>query len=273
MKALRMTTPEALEKVVEQVAQSKKYRHVAPSFIRRIAAAALHSHPKLKDAVKATKNKLHQVAGAYLDNPPPYAKWQAELEHSDDVQATCRRMMQAHASTRERLSILEDFYTAVFNDIGTVNSVLDLACGLNPLAAPWMKLAPNATYIAHDLYSDMMEFLQNALPHLGLEHVTARAADIATLDVYPVVDVAVIFKTLPVLEQSEKDSASKLLQRINAKTLVVSYPSASLGGRRKGMAAQYTAQFETLMAQIGGVIIKRLDFHNEIVFLASIQSP
>ena len=39
---------------------------------------------------------------------------------------------------------------------GQPKVILDLACGLNPLAAAWMPLAPGATYHAVDVYQDMV---------------------------------------------------------------------------------------------------------------------
>ena len=36
----------------------------------------------MKDAIKATKNKLHQVGGAYLDRTPDYQRWLDELSAS-----------------------------------------------------------------------------------------------------------------------------------------------------------------------------------------------
>ena len=47
--------------------------------------------------------------------------------------------------------------------------MLDVACGLNPLAIPWMNLAPNATYHAIDIYEDMMRFLGKAVNLLGVQ--------------------------------------------------------------------------------------------------------
>ena len=48
--------------------------------------------------------------------------------------------MGYHSSTRERLPILEQFYARALADIPPARVVLDLACGLNPLALAWMPL-------------------------------------------------------------------------------------------------------------------------------------
>ena len=67
--------------------------------------------------------------------------------------------MSLHASTRERLPILDGFYSTVLAALPAPRRVLDIACGLNPLASSWMPLAPDVTYTAYDIYSDMMQFI------------------------------------------------------------------------------------------------------------------
>jgi 16S rRNA (guanine(1405)-N(7))-methyltransferase len=126
----------ALEQVVQAVRASAKYRAVDESFVRRVASLELGKRKDWKEAVKATKNKLHQVGGAYQDpGGMEYRRWLGELEKIDvrqepeALRELCRRMMGRHASTRERLAALDDFYRAALGPLGPIHSVLDLACG------------------------------------------------------------------------------------------------------------------------------------------------
>src|SRR5690242_9531002 len=68
-----------LEDLISAVQAGPKYRHVSADLIRRLGAKELAARRNLKEAVKATKNALHQVAGAYLDGKFPYADWLEEL--------------------------------------------------------------------------------------------------------------------------------------------------------------------------------------------------
>jgi len=61
------------------------------------------------------------------------------------------------------------------------------------------------------------------------------------------VQAALLLKTIPCLEQLQKGIGSRLLEGINAETLVVTYPAASLGGRNKGMRKTYADQFAELI--------------------------
>jgi 16S rRNA (guanine(1405)-N(7))-methyltransferase len=143
--------------------------------------------------------------------------------------------------------------------------VLDLACGFNPLALPWMPLAQSVEYYAYDIYKGMTDFLDK---FLSLIHVQgqARACDIIQSCPTVAVDVAFILKALPCLEQIDKTVSSELLKRINAQYIVVSFPVHSLGGRARGMEVNYEVRFRALVEHTNWSI-KRFDFPTELAFL------
>jgi 16S rRNA (guanine(1405)-N(7))-methyltransferase len=258
-----------VEELVRAVQSSAKYRFVNPALIARIGAAELAKGRKFKEAVKAAKNKLHQVGGAYLSNPPHYREWLERLaEVQDDPRAlknACREMMALHASTRERLSILDEFYETLFDELAPVGSVLDAACGLNPLAIPWMGLGPGARYYACDIYSDLVDFVGAFMGLLPVEG-QASLCDVAGEAPDREVDLALVLKTIPCLEQIDKQAGERLLDGLRAKYLLVSFPARSLGGRSKGMVENYEDRFKQL-ADGRGWHIRRFEFETELVFL------
>lgn len=264
----RFSMDEQLERLITEVLKGSKYRAVTPDLIRVVGAQELAARRSFKDAVKATRGRLHQVAGAFLDRAPRYEAWLDELRSAPDsatLRETCRVIMASHASTRERLPQLEAFYAGVFAALPPVSSLLDAACGLNPLATPWMTLAPGARYMACDLYADMCAFIGAALPILGL---TGEAAvwDLAASVPPWEVDVALVLKTLPVLEHTRRGAGRDLLRGLAARHLVVSFPTRSLGGRDVGMAATYRGQIEAI-ATGEGWAYATLNLANEIVFI------
>jgi 16S rRNA (guanine(1405)-N(7))-methyltransferase len=120
-----------LESVVAAVASSKKYRSVCADTIRRIAEREMTTHNDMKKAVKATKRRLHQSYGAFeqsFDYEAAYRLLEAayRIGSQDVVQAACREVMGQHASTRERMPILDQFYPAIFQITGRPASILDL---------------------------------------------------------------------------------------------------------------------------------------------------
>jgi 16S rRNA (guanine(1405)-N(7))-methyltransferase len=262
-----MSTPPDLARLVAAVQASAKYRQVAPGLIAAIGAAELDKGRSWKEAVKATKNKLHQVAGAYLPERPAYARWLAELSAAAtpaEQAAVCRAILAQHASTRERLPTLDTFYATIFAGLPPITSLLDLACGLNPLARPWMPLSPEAMYYACDILADEVDFLNACLARLGQRGAVLVCDLVAGAPIQPA-DVALLLKTLPCLEQIDKAIGPRLLRQVQAPVVVVSYPAHSLGGRSKGMVASYAAQFAVLAAGQPWQVT-RFDFPNELVF-------
>jgi 16S rRNA (guanine(1405)-N(7))-methyltransferase len=260
-----------IDKLVAAIRKSAKYRRVCEDVVRGVGERELAKGRRLKEAVKATKKKLHQVGGAYLEGRMDYADWLDDLRaasgNSEDFRRTCFRIMGHHSSTRERLEVIDGFYGTVLFDLPPVRSVLDLACGFNPLAIPWMGLPDGATYYACDIYEDMIEFLQ-AVMQLTPVRGQAVACDVLRSCPKPRVDLALVLKSIPCLEQIDKSAGAQLLDGIDADYLLVSFPVHSLGGRDKGMPTNYEARFRELVAGKDWAI-KRFAFATELAYLIS----
>ncbi|VAW42345.1 hypothetical protein MNBD_CHLOROFLEXI01-3678 [hydrothermal vent metagenome] len=258
-----------LDLLVKQILASSKYQQIAPDLVRRIGAQELNKRPSLKTAIKSTKNKLHQVGGAYRRTQLDYEKGVARLRETSAFpqafRATCQTLMKTHASTRERLPILNDFYQTVLADLPAIDTVLDVACGLNPLAWPWLPLAPTVQYTAVDIYADMLHFIQQFFAIAGVNG-RIQQRDVIGNPPTEQTDLILLLKTLPCLEQVDKTAVSHLLNALNGRYLLISYPTQSLSGRSKGMVDYYTQQFEQL-ANGRSWQIKRFEFATELAFL------
>jgi 16S rRNA (guanine(1405)-N(7))-methyltransferase len=266
---------DAIHEIVESVLASRKYQTVAPDLIRAIAANELAKGRSRKDAVKATKNQLHQSAAAYQTGRMDYDAWLADLRRSGDLQSApfrtqLRTILAHHASTAERLPILDDFYRSIFAELPPLNSILDIACGLNPLTIPWMNLPTHSFYYACDIYGDQICFLNDFFGLIGIQG-QAEVRNVITQPPGQRVDLALVLKTIPCLEQVDRSAGVHLLNALNARYLLVSFPVRSLGGRAKGMAATYEAHFESLAAGRDWSI-KRFEFDGELAFLVTTGS-
>jgi len=263
----------SLDELASAVLTGSRYRHMDPGLVRRIGAQELAKGRGLKEAVKATRSKLHQVGGAYQEQPIAYEKALAGLEtlphdlNHPDVQAFCQQMMRQHASTRERLPVLPEFYAAALEPVGPVHSVLDLACGLNPLAAPWMPRAADFSYFACDIYLDLADFLTRFFAQMGVPG-EASVCDLLQGAPAQPVQLALLLKTLPCLEQVDKAVTPRLLASIQAEHILISFPARSLGGRSKGMPQNYEAHFLPLIS-LPGRTVRRFEFSSELAYLVS----
>jgi 16S rRNA (guanine(1405)-N(7))-methyltransferase len=265
---------EPIDALVEAVQQSAKYGDLCPKLIRRLGQRELTIRRTLKEAIKETKNALHQATGAYLGAKPRYASWlqaleQAQTEGDDALRAVCLRVLGTHASTRERLPFLSEFYATLFADLPPVRSLLDVGCGFHPLALLWMPVErANLRYSGCELSASLTKFLQSAVGLFGVagQFETIDAMTFSALEsLSEPVDVALVLKLIPVLEQSEKGAGARLLRVLPARTLIVSYPTRSLGGRGKGMSEHYEAQFRAL-ANAENWHVTRYLFPTELCF-------
>jgi len=82
------------------------------------------------------------------------------------------------------------------------------------------------------------------------------------------VDVALVLKAIPCLEQLDKHAGRILLDTIRARHVVVSFPTRTVGGRSIGMRSHYEAHFKELIAG-RDVNVKRYEFENELVIVVS----
>ncbi|HOC23175.1 MAG TPA: hypothetical protein PKH38_02690 [Anaerolineaceae bacterium] len=260
--------PEELSQLIRSVQQSPKYAQIAPSLVERIAREELQKRSNFAESVKAVRSRLHQLTGAYLPAKVDYAQWSALFrDPAQDKHELCQRMLRLHASTAERLPFLKDFYATCLASISPVHSILDLACGLNPLALPWMPLAEDCTYLACDVLQPMIDFL-NAFFESYRINGQAFACDLTSCIPNEHVQVAFLLKTLPLLDQIDKTLSRRLLEGIQAEHILVSYPAKSLGGRSKGMPANYTTAFYRLIEGLN-FKVEAFTFPTEIAFLLS----
>ncbi|HEY3340862.1 MAG TPA: 16S rRNA methyltransferase [Anaerolineae bacterium] len=272
MRATAESPTAQLDRLAAEVKTSAKYRYVCDDLVRSLGAQELGKRD-YRDAVKAVKNKLHQVGGAYLDHAPPYATWLMELQAAqangpEALRAVCSRMMGLHASTRERLPILQPFYADILGALPPIHSVLDVACGFNPLAIPWMPLAPQATYTAIDIYADLMDFLAKAIDLCGPHPVTLARSVLNDFPEMEPCDLALLLKAIPCLEQVDRTAGARLLDQIQARYLLISFPVHSLGGRSKGMASSYESHFSELVKGKPWSI-RKFVFATELAFLVT----
>jgi 16S rRNA (guanine(1405)-N(7))-methyltransferase len=267
-----------LDRIAAAVATSKKYRSICADTIRRIAERELASRGNVKAAAKATKRRLHQVYGAFEQDFNYEAAYQQlrdayELDSDDEIRAACRHVMGQHSSTRERLPILDQFYTDIFEITGQPSLLLDLGCGLNPLALPWIDRippqgsgqSPGIRYVPLDIDADRVRFLNRYLALAGLEPL-ARCQDILSHPPNDAADVALLLKMSPTLERQDPGATLGLIEQLAAPYVVVSFAVKSLGGREKGMVEYYQQQFLGWLRDRQWPA-EKLAFDSELVFI------
>jgi 16S rRNA (guanine(1405)-N(7))-methyltransferase len=255
-----------VEAIIAALAQSANYRDVAPVLLRRVAASEASKAARLSDAVARAKRKLHQLVGAYIGAHVRFERWAETLERAssdDERRPALRAILAQHASTRERLGEMAAIFAAMFAGLPSPRRVIDVACGLNPLARPFMPLAPDAEYVASDAHGRLVAFVARAMAALGTPG-RAVLEDMSDADLGGA-DIVLLLKALPSLDQIDRDAAASLMARVDAPCVIVTFPTASLSGRKRAMGAAHRARFLAI-APTDRYTVEELEFRSELMF-------
>ncbi len=265
-----MQDPELISKISQNIKKSKKYKSVYDKTINRIVRGfALKYKNKPKEIEKKSKNLLHQIWGAFYSKKPDFKKLLDNLENdikaSKSIEESILPILHMQSSVKERIYILDNFYKKIFEITGTPNSIIDYACGLNPLTLFWMDLQKLAQYKAFDIDEDEVNFLNVAYKLSGVKNAKVYLGDILADD-FQYADVVFLLKLLPCLEHQKKDSGIEVIKNLKCKYAVVSFPVKSLSGQKAGMADFYSNNFKKLVEKENWQI-KEILFDTELVFV------
>ncbi len=168
-------------------------------------------------------------------------------------------LIKKHSSTRERI----EFYPELIKNISALNPgvILDLGCGINPLALG--KIAPR--YEAYDIDELSLKivfdyFKSNNI--LGNVH----EEDITKCEKFPKADVVLLFKILDVIEKNKHKKAENLILKLNSRSIIISFSTKTLSGAP--MNHPQRGWIERLLKRLG-YSFYTLKFKNEIFYFAS----
>jgi 16S rRNA (guanine(1405)-N(7))-methyltransferase len=259
--------------VVEQVMASTKYADLDEDFVRRIATEASERFRAQGDAVKYAKRKLHQAFGAFVTGSlgDGVRACASAIRSGVPVRTACLASMRRHASTAERTAVLDVFYRQIETWCGRPSTVADLACGLGPLAIPWLATGADAMYWCCDIDRDLIAELPGLSEPFGVT-VVAEPCDLVRPASIPPADLVLLLKTLSTLEQQRAGAAREVLAALDAPRVVVSLSRGSLSSRRR-----YTDDaLEVIGKAAAGSeyqLASQADFGSEALFLLERSGP
>jgi 16S rRNA (guanine(1405)-N(7))-methyltransferase len=259
-----------LQPLVDDILSSRKYRElgIPQETVTDILSKELARHRSSKEALKETRKKLHNIVAPYLGDPDFGSASQAlEAAYMNGdqnlVRSECLKILASHASTKERIPILDTFYQQIFVITGKPDVILDLACGLNPFSFLWMGLPDRVKYYAYDLNRPRLNFihryfrLQGLTPLGGAEDILLHPPEIEA-------PVAFFFKEAHRFEQRQHGCNLPFWQALRVRYLLVSLPASSLSGKHNLVERQRNLVYGTVANQPWRVT--EIGFENEIVF-------
>lgn len=257
-----------LESVFNEVRKSKRYVSLSDETILRICNEEIHKYKKLKQAVKAVKKRLHAMYGAYFTNKC-YKKVRAFLNDylvgTPDEKELSKNILALHASSKERLDTVEEFYGYIFDKVKGINSLVDIGCGFNPFFLPWIEVGEEIRYYATDISSDFVELINIFFEKRGM-HPDAYQLDIICSVPQQEADVAFMFKIIPILEQQKPGLTLEVFNQLNVGKIIATFPLKSLSGKNKGMEHNYSNWVEKNIENSFSVIDRNI-IGNELIYV------
>lgn len=254
---------------VEEILASKKYRSlgIPPETVRDLLEKELPHYRSRKDALKVVRQKLHNIVASYLGEID-FAAAAKQLEQAAraepaETRRVCLELLGSHLSTRERIPHLETFYQGLFQVTGQPKVLLDLACGYQPFALPWMGLPDGVRYHAYDLNHPRVELINTFFRLRGLPEL-AEHRDILLTPPQEEADVALFFKEAHRFEQRRHGCNLAFWKALKVRWLLVSLPASDLAGHHNMIDRQRRLVYGTLEGQTWAV--RELLFENELVF-------
>jgi 16S rRNA (guanine(1405)-N(7))-methyltransferase len=244
-----------IDGLIREVRAARKYRCIDDAAVARICREEAAKHAGQKEAAKAAKRRLHQISGAFLGGALDAAGEEA--------------LLRAHASTRERLGFYGEFFADIDACAGAPGSLLDLACGINPLLYLRYRAErglPMPRYAAYDIRLDALDAVRRGFARYGVRGF-AEPLDLLGGAPGETGDIALMLKIVPLLERQRAGRYERVIDQARARFVAVSFPTRSLGGRGLGMAAQYRRLFAGYLARAGHRLALEKEYANELLFV------
>jgi hypothetical protein len=246
--------------LVKKIKEKKELSGVVDSLVIELLKNYLQKYKLSIDNLKPSEKKiivkeiraeLRQYTGQFQKN--------TRLRDSFLEQNKIHELLQTHTSTSERY----EFYPYVKKFISNLNikSILDLGCGLNPIALA----EANIIYYASDIKEDELELVNKFFSEKNINGKTficnLKKIDSCNL---PNTDLCLIFKVLDIIDKKGHSNAMNLIEKVPCKYILASFSTKKLSGKK--MNRPYRAWFEKFLNR-KKFAFEKFEIPNEIFYL------
>ena len=250
--------------VLESIKTSKNYKDICDKTIEKLVEQESPKYKKNKDIEQSIRTKLHLWAKMFFCD---FNKSKKTLENGENTDRDFYlQVIKRHCSTTERYEFLEEFFDDILSCCGKIDSIVDIGCGFNPLAYICFAKEHAKNYFAYDIVGECIDFLNLCFKDLKKDYL-AEVLDASCDTPNKSVDVAFLFKILPLLEQQKQGKAKELVNTLNAKKIVVTYPTKTLGGKNVGMYNKYREDLMSICEYCSAKVVFEKEYKNEIMFI------
>lgn len=250
--------------IVAKIQKKKELAGLSSSIVTRAVAQYMKKIPinqeqltprQEKLLIKEVRAELRSLTGQFQKSA---GKRQYLFEHNDIL-----NLLKTHTSTAERLSFYPQL-KKIIHDL-KARSILDLGCGLNPIALA----EPALLYYALDIKEDELALVKRFFDKNKING-EVKIADLRTLHAneLPSADICLLFKVLDLIEQKGHKRAEALISAIPCRYILASFSTKTLSG--KSMNHPQRGWIEQLSKRLG-FSFTLINSRNEIFYL--IEKP
>lgn len=250
MKIYSKEIPKKTEDLIIKLVQEKKeLSNFSEKYILKYSEHLLKKNKKLLDIllkedfnkkefkifIKEIREKARRIYGTYITKK--YNKKSVDLDIEE--------LLQLHLSTKERFGFYKEIYKKIIEITGMPKSVLDLACGFNPIAKNYIS-NKKIKYVASDISEKDVKFITNYVDEAFIADLSEKS-EIKKITKYRT-DWCLLFKALDPIEESCKNVTYDLIPAISSKWIIVSFPTLTLS--RKRMRNPQRSWFEKVLNRL-----------------------
>lgn len=216
--------------IINKVKEKKELSGVHDSLVSELVNSQIKKYhldisnikkADLKLIVKDVRAELRMYTGRFqLGNPKEREKFLKNRDYDS--------LLETHSSTKERLEFYPEL-KKIISDLD-IKSILDLGCGLNPLALA----TPDIKYYASDINEDELQIISKFFTEKKIRGYSFffDLKKTENLQNLPKADLCLIFKVLDVIEVKDHKLSEKIITSLDCKYIIASFSTMKLSGRR-----------------------------------------
>ncbi len=251
------------QELVNAIKQKKELSGLADKLVTDILENYLKKHKitiqnissrDKKIIIKEVRLQLRNLAGRFQKS----IKKRIDLLEKNKIE----ELLKTHSSTLERIN----FYPELKSLIEKLNikSILDIGCGLNPIALA----SQDIEYYASDINEEDLKLIELFFRKNNIKG-KVFFYDISSLsNNLPKADLCILFKILDIIEKRPHQLTKKILEKIDCNYFLISFATRTLSG--KPMKFKRRKWLEFLLKNIR-YQYKIISSNNEIFYLIQKQ--
>lgn len=242
--------------LINKIKEKKEFSEIDDSVVDEFLEKVLKKYGQsyttheLKIICSETRGLLRKVSG----------RFQKKINRKKGPldTANVRRVLQTHFSTSERMNFYPKIKQIIFSY--KPSSILDLGCGLNPLAIA----SKNVEYFASDIKKDELETVKNFFAENKINGKVFIYNLRKISDDLPAADICLIFKVLDILGEDNHSLSKKILKAVKCKIFIVSFAIRKLSGKK--MLFPERKWFERILKEFGWPF-EKIYSENEVFYV------